>query len=377
MSPNATGVRMPAEWETHDATWLAWPRLPSDWPGKLDAVRWAFVEFVCLIQRYETVRMLVGNDREASMARSRIRRAGGDPDALAIHVCETDRSWLRDSGPTFVRRGDSLLAVCWQFNAWGRYPNWERDARVGRVVADIAGAEIVRPMAGGQRLTLEGGALDSNGQGTLLATEQCLFGDGGRRRNPGLSRDALETGLQDTLGVSKILWLGRGIAGDDTSGHIDMLARFVGPGTVLAIVETDSRDENWTPLQDNLRRLRGFRNQQQRQLDIAELPMPRPVRFDGARLPASYANFYIANRCVLVPTFNDPNDGLAIRTLQQCFPGHDVCGVHCRDIILGLGALHCLAQQQPRVGPTPLPAAGEDGIRAGTTDSANRTSKRV
>ncbi len=351
MRPRAAGVRMPAEWEAHDATWLAWPHLRSDWPGKLDAVRWAFVDFVCKLQRHETVRMLVRDEREASFARSRIRRGGGDPDALELHVCETDRSWLRDSGPTFVHRDDSLLAVCWQFNAWGRYSNWQRDALVGRRVASIARAESVRPTAGDRRLTLEGGSIESNGRGTLLTTEQCLLGTGGRARNPGISRDALEEALRDVLGVSDILWLGRGIAGDDTSGHIDTLARFVGPSTVAAIVETDSREENWQPLQDNLRRLRGARDQQRRQLDVVELPMPRPVRFDGIRLPASYANFYVANGCVLVPTFNDPNDGPAMRTLRQCFPDREVYGIHCLDIVLGRGTLHCLAQQQPIVDP--------------------------
>ncbi len=338
---------MPAEWEAHEATWLAWPHLHSDWPGKLDAVRWAFVEFIRELQRHETVRLLVRNEREAALARSRIRRGGADPERLEIHVCETDRAWLRDSGPTFLLRGSALLAACWQFNAWGRYGNWQRDALAGRRIADLAGAEAMTPTAGGRPLTLEGGAIETNGSGTLLTTEQCLLGQGGEARNPGLARDALEATLRDTLGVSNLVWLGRGIAGDDTSGHIDTLARFVGPRTVAAIVESDSRDANFEPLRDNRRRLLAACDAHGRQLDVVDLPMPRPIFFDGERLPASYANFYVANGCVLVPTFNDPNDGVAIRILQECFPEREVSGIHSLDIALGLGALHCLAQQQP------------------------------
>ncbi len=380
MTRHSAGVRMPAEWETHDATWLAWPHLQSDWPGKLDAVRWAFVDFVRKLQGNETVCLLVRDEREASFARSRVRREGADPDRLAIHACETDRSWLRDSGPTFVRRGDRLQAVCWRFTAWGRYPNWQRDERVGRHIAAIVGAEAVTPTAGGRRLTLEGGALECNGQGTLLTTEQCLLGDGGERRNPGLSRDDLEEALRKAIGVSNVVWLGQGIAGDDTSGHIDTLARFVGPSTVASVVERDSQDENWKPLRDNLRRLLRARDEQGRQLDVVELPMPRPVVFDGERLPASYANFYIANGCVLVPTFNDPNDSAAIRILQECFPEREVCGIHCLDIVLGLGALHCLAQQQPSAHGVGLPVpgvVGDNGPRRGTTISGNAASNPI
>ena len=349
MSDGAPRVRLPAEWEAHEATWLAYPHSSSDWPGKLSAVRWAMVEFIRRLQVRETVRLLVRDAVEARRAASAIRRGGGVPEAVETFSCPTDRSWLRDSGPTFVVRGRALAAVCWRFNAWGRYADWHLDRKVGRFVAKATGAEALVPKAGGREIVLEGGAIDGNGRGTVLTTEQCLLGGGSRARNPGLSRDDMEDVLRDGVGASNILWLGRGIAGDDTGGHVDTIARFVGPRTVAACVESNRKDDNYRPLRDNLTRLKGMRDQRGRQLEIAELPMPRPVYFDGCRLPASYANFYVANGCVLVPTFNDPSDALALRVLEECFPGREICGIHCVDLALGCGALHCLAQPQPRI----------------------------
>ena len=344
----AGGTRMPAEWEPHEATWLAYPHLGSDWPGKLSAVRWAFAEFVRILESREWVRLLVRNTREAERARSLLRRSGADPDLIDLHVVPTDRAWLRDSGPTFVLRDGTLHAVCWAFNAWGRYGNWQADRRVGRHIADSAGAAVLDPKLDGRTVVMEGGSIESNGRGTVLTTEQCLLDDGRRARNPGLSRDGVERVLHDSLGATNVLWLGRGLAGDDTGGHIDTLARFVGRNRVAAIVETNRRDENYAALRDNLRRLGGMRDERGRSIEIVELPMPRPLWFDGYRLPASYANFYIANGVVLVPTFNDTNDAAALRILRECFSNREVRGVHCVDIALGLGALHCLAQQQPR-----------------------------
>ncbi len=342
-------IRMPAEWEPHEATWLAYPHQSSDWPGKVSAVRWAMAEFVRKLQEQETVRLLVRDAKEARRALSLLGRAGARTSELEVHVCPTDRSWLRDSGPTFVLRGSSLRAVCWQFNAWGRYSNWQLDARVGRSIARLANATIVEPRLAGRRIVLEGGAIDCNGRGTVLTTEECLLGQGRHARNAGLRREDLESVLGDALGATNVLWLGRGIAGDDTGGHVDTLARFVGPRTVAAAVEPDPVDENFEPLQDNLERLKAMHDQDGRSLEIVELPMPRPIHFEGWRVPATYANFYVANGRVLVPTFNDPSDGLAVGILQQCFPDREVCGIHCTDIALGAGALHCLAQQQPRI----------------------------
>lgn len=343
-----SATRMPAEWEPHEATWLAYPHSQSDWPGKLSAVRWAFAEFVRLLSGHEQVRLLVREAREAERARSVLRRSGADPDRVELHPVSTDRSWLRDSGPTFVFRDGQLHAVCWAFNAWGRYANWQADRSVGRYVANSSGAAILEPKANGRIVVMEGGSIESNGRGTILTTEQCLLGGRRQARNPGLSRNAIERVLHDSLGATNVLWLGHGIAGDDTGGHVDTLARFVGRNRVAAIVETDRRDENYAALQDNLRRLQGMRDERGRALEVIELPMPRPLWFDGYRLPASYANFYVANGTVLVPTFNDTNDAAALRILRECFPDREVRGVHCVDIALGLGTLHCLAQQQPR-----------------------------
>lgn len=340
-------VRMPAEWEPHAATWLAYPHLARDWPGKLSAVRWAFVELLRKLLDHEAVQLLVRDASEAKRASSAMRRGGVNLERLDIHVCPTDRAWLKDSGPTFVLRDDALEAVCWGFNAWGRYANWHRDARVGRFIGRRAGARIAEAAFAGRPVTMEGGAIDGNGCGTVMTTEECLLGQGRYARNPGMSKAEVETVLKDTLGASTVLWLGRGIAGDDTSGHIDNIARFVGPKTIAVAIERDRRDENFEALQDNLARLRGVRDQDGHRFDVVELPMPRPLFFDGDRIPASYANFYVGNGCVLVPTFNDPSDRVALRTLENCFPGREVCGIHCLDLAVGQGTLHCLAQSQP------------------------------
>ena len=271
MNPRRHGnVRMPAEWEPHEATWLAWPHLTSDWPGKLDAVQWAFAEYIRRLQEQETVRLLVRDAAEEASVRSKLRRAGADPDLLEVQACPTDRSWLRDSGPTFAARGSELLAICWRFDAWGKYSNWKTDARVGRFIAEVAGAGVVEPVVEGSVVAMEGGAIESNGSGTIMTTEQCLLGRGGHAGNRSLSREDIEGVLGESIGARNVLWLDRGIAGDDTSGHVDQLARFVGPSTVAAIVESDPRDENYEPLQANLRRLRGWRGERIALLGAAE-----------------------------------------------------------------------------------------------------------
>ena len=347
----AGGLRMPAEWEPHEATWLAYPQLASDWPGKLSAARWAIVEFARKLTARERVEMVVRGAGQGRAALGALRRAGADTSKVRFHRLATDRSWLRDSGPTFVLRDGALGAVCWRFNAWRRYPNWQADEKVGRCIASLARARPSEPRHMGRRVIMEGGAIDSNGRGSILTTEQCLLGAGKHARNPGLGRDAIEAVLRQSVGATNILWLGEGIAGDDTGGHVDNVARFVGPRRVAAAVETDCRDENYSQLRENRKRLRSMRDERGHQIEVAELPMPRSLEFDGERLPASYANFYVANGTVLVPTFNDPNDRLALRVLEQCFPDREVCGVHCVDMILGQGALHCLAQHQPRLSP--------------------------
>ncbi len=336
------GSRMPAEWEPHQATWLAWPHERSDWPGKFAPIRWVFAEIVRHLARVERVRILVQNAEAARDARRTLEKAGAGLHAVEFFLCPTDRGWTRDSGPLFIKEPDGRLAVTdWRFNGWARYPNYHRDNRIPAFVARRLG--LARYPAD---IVLEGGSIDVNGRGSLLTTEECLLSPV-QARNPGLSPEELERALAGFLGARHILWLGRGIAGDDTHGHVDDVARFTGPSTVVAAVEHDKSDPNYEPLRDNLERLRHMRDQDGNPLRVVPLPMPEPVIFDGRRLPASYANFYIANGLVLVPTFNDPRDRQALATLSRLFPERQVVGIYCRDLVLGLGAIHCLTQQQP------------------------------
>jgi agmatine deiminase len=347
--PAELGYRMPAEWEPHAATWVAWPHRRDDWPGKFEPVPWAYVEIVRRLHQGERVRVLALADEEAQ-AREMLGRAGVDLSQVDFIPFATDRAWTRDSGAIFVKdRAGRLAALDWHFNAWAKYDDWHADDRVAGQMAGRLGVPCWRPARGGRRLVLEGGAIDVDGAGLLLTTEECLLSPV-QARNPGLTREDVEEVLRDYLGVRKVLWLGRGIAGDDTHGHVDDLARFVAPGAVVAAVEKDPGDENFEPLRENLERLRGLTDAEGRPLEVSTLPMPAPLFFDGQRLPASYANFYICNRRVLVPTFNDPNDRRALAALAGLFPGREVVGVHAVDLVWGLGTLHCLTQQEPAGG---------------------------
>ena len=347
--------RMPAEWEPHEATWLTWPRNRRDWPGKFGAIGWVYVEMVRLLHGHERVCIVVEDAKREERARGQLDKVGVDLSRVEFFRFATDRSWLRDSGPTFVWEGEEAAAVCWRFNAWARYSNWKRDRRLGRKIANAVGARIREPKFGGKTVVLEGGAIDVNGLGTLLTTEECLL-TGERARNEYMRREDYAELFAEQLGVRHVLWLGRGIAGDDTGGHVDDLARFVGPRTVVTVVESDTRDENYEPLRENLRRLRAMTDQDGRVLEVVELPMPRPLWFEGRRLPASYVNFYIANGIVLVPTFNDANDRVALSTIERLFPEREVRGLHAVDFVWGLGTIHCAAQQQPS-----LPCREGDG----------------
>ncbi len=337
-----SGSRMPAEWEPHEATWIAWPHERSDWPGKFAPIPWIYAEIVRHLAAHERVRILVESDSHREKARRTLIRAGAPLETVEFFKCPTNRSWVRDSGPIFVTSPDGRVsAIDWGFNGWAKYSNWQLDARVPGFIARRLGIPHTRP-----ELVLEGGAVDVNGRGTLMTTEECLLGPV-QSRNPEVPRDRIEAILGEHLGVRHFLWLGRGITGDDTHGHIDDIARFVGPSTVAAAAESGAGDPNYEPLRENLRRLRRLRDQDGNPLNIVKLPMPAPVYFAGQRLPASYANFYIANRIVLVPVFNDPNDRVALNTLARCFPDRTVVPIYCRDLVLGLGTLHCLTQQQP------------------------------
>jgi agmatine deiminase len=350
--PADLGYRMPAEWEPHEATWLAWPHNRADWPGKFPAVPWAYAEIVRHLHRSEYVHVLVNDERSERRARAALERAGVDLRRVRFFRFPTDRTWARDYGPLFVTGPDGAVGVTdWMFNAWAKYPNWQRDNAVPLQAHLALGGRYWQARVGERPVVLEGGSIDVNGQGLLLTTEECLLSPV-QARNPWLPRAELEKVLGDYLGVTKVLWLNRGIAGDDTHGHVDDLARFVGPRTVVTAVEESPLDENYAPLQDNLQRLRGMTDLEGRPLEVVPLPMPAPVAFEGQRLPASYANFYIANECVLVPTFNDPDDRRALGILADLFPGRTVVGIHAVDLVWGLGTLHCLTQQQPKIGVT-------------------------
>jgi agmatine deiminase len=347
--PAQLGYRMPAEWEPHEATWIAWPHRRDDWPGKFGTIPWVYAEIVRHLHRSERVHILVNDPRAEQRARRVLFRADVDLGRIAFFHFPTDRAWTRDYCPLFLTTPMGDLAVTdWRFNAWAKYPDWQRDDAVPGQISAALGLPHWQPAAGGKRVVLEGGSIDVNGQGLLLTTEVCLLSPA-QERNPGLGRTDLERVFADYLGIRKVLWLGRGIAGDDTHGHVDDLARFAGPRTVVTAVEDDPADLNYEPLQDNLRRLRGMTDVDGRPLEVVPLPMPAPVVFAGQRLPASYANFYIANHHVLVPTFNDPNDRRALSILAGLFPNRTVVGIHATDLVWGLGTLHCLTQQQPRV----------------------------
>jgi agmatine deiminase len=360
-TPAALGYRMPAEWEPHEATWVAWPHNPCDWPGKFRPIPWVYTEIVRLLATAEPVRVVVPGKRAERDARGRLERAGADLDRVEFFHARTDRSWLRDTMPSLVVRPvrpeepgaelSPLAAVEWKFNAWAKYDDYARDARLPREVARHLGLTRWKPRAevgeDRPRIVLEGGAIEVNGRGSLLTTEECLLHAEIQARNPGLAREALERVFAQYLGARHVIWLGRGIVGDDTHGHIDDIARFVDPTTVVAAVEDDPADPNHEPLRENLERLRAATDQDGRPIRVVELPMPDPVVFDGQRLPASYANFYVANGLVLVPTFNDPADRRALDVLASVFPDRRVVGLHAVDLVLGLGTLHCLSREQP------------------------------
>jgi agmatine deiminase len=333
---------MAAEWEPHEATWLAWPHNRETFPGHLEAVEDIWVRMIKEISAKEKVCLLVNDDEERLEAFTRLIRAGVRVDNVAFYEIPTVDVWMRDYGPTFVTRGgkESPLAFNdWIFDGWGKYPSYRDDDAVAKSIAKLLGVPVFE-----HEIVLEGGSIEVNGRGSCLTTEQCLLSP---NRNPHLTRAEIDEFLCATLGVRHVLWLGDGIVGDDTDGHIDDIARFVDATTVVCAVEEDPSDENYAPLQENYQRLQGARDQDGSNLTIVKLPMPGKVDYHGARLPASYANFYIANGAVLVPTYDHPNDNLALGILTELFPGRAVVGIPCAPLVIGLGAIHCVTQQQP------------------------------
>jgi agmatine deiminase len=368
--PGAQGYRMPAEWEPHESTWLAWPHFRADWPGKFEPIPWVYAEIVRNLARHECVDLVVNDASWEKRARAVLEKADALSENVRFHRWPTDRVWTRDSGcifltptltPTANRAASGLLALHFQFNAWAKYLNYKFDEKNGERMARAAEARVVRPFVvdsfvlrpnvlrpnkDKRRVVLEGGSIDVNGCGTLLTTEECLLSNI-QQRNPAMDRAAYEQMFADYLGVQSVIWLDSGITGDDTHGHVDDITRFVAPNTVVTMIEPNERSENYAALQVNLGRLKNARTSDGQKLDVVEIPMPRPVVFQGKQLPASYANFYIANGAVLVPVFNDPNDRIALNTLAELFSTHEIVPIYCGDLIWGFGAVHCMTQQQP------------------------------
>ena len=352
---------MPAEWERHSATLLAWPHNKADWPDKFSPIPWVYGEIIRNLTRVERVCLIVRSEKEKAQAADVCERSGANLEKIDFHIIPTNRIWMRDSGPIIVKADDGLqmtddkkeassvirrpsstnLALLdWKFTAWAKYANHKLDDKVPAALNEVWQMPRVQPMHKGKRVVLEGGSIDVNGAGLLLTTEECLLADV-QVRNAGFTRADYEEIFAKYLGIKKVIWLGKGIVGDDTHGHVDDITRFVAKDTVVTVVEKDKTDDNYALLKDNVNRLKAAN------LNVVELPMPKPVVFEGQRLPASYANFLIANDLVLVPTFNDANDRIALNTIAELFPKREVVGIHAVDLVWGLGTIHCMSQQIP------------------------------
>ena len=346
-SPWSLGYRMPGEWEPHEGTFLGWPHEITDWPGKFAPIPWAFAEIVRHLSRVERVFLLVENRDAEARAKTILKKSQADLENVHFLRIPTDRGWMRDSGPICVKNASADVAFNhFLFNGWAKYANHKKDAQVVPRANQSLRRKLFLPEHKGRRVVLEGGSIDVNGMGSLLTTEECLQSRV-QERNPGFSKADYEEIFHRYFGVTNVLWLKNGIAGDDTHGHVDDLTRFVNPTTVVTIVEDDRADAIHAALQENVNLLRSMKDQDGRVLRVETLPMPAPVFFDGQRLPASYANFYIANKLVLVPVFDDANDRIALNTLAKLFPDREVVGIYCRDLVLGLGTIHCMTQQLP------------------------------
>ena len=354
LGPVSAGYRLPAEWEPHEATWIGWPHNKSDWPGKFAPIPWVYGEIVRHIVPGEAVRALVESAAHEQAARRLLRRVGADLSRIEFFRFPTDRGWTRDSGATFLRDDVSgeVAVARFAFNGWARYDDFRKDARLPDRIARALGLRVFPVSANARQVVLEGGAIDVNGRGTLVTTQECLLDPKVQVRNPGLDRAGYEAIFRDFLAITNVLWLSRGIAGDDTHGHVDDLCRFVSPSTVVLCREENPKDENYGALAENRERLQGMRLEDSSKIQVVNLPMPAPLFFDGRRLPASYANFSISNSAVLVPTFNDPKDREALGILAELFRDRPVIGIHAVDLVWGLGTIHCLTRQQPLPSPS-------------------------
>jgi len=355
--PAGLGYTMPAEWEPHAATWLGWPHNASDWPGKFEVIPWVYGEMVRKISAGEKVRLIIRHKRDEDFARRVFKHVGVNLRNIQFVLHPTNRGWTRDTGPLFVKRPlpgtrnrDSrteTAIVHFHFNGWAKYDNWRKDTKVPETAAKLLRQKLFHAESEGRPFVIEGGGMELNGRGTLISTEECYLHPRIQVRNPGLGRAEIETALKNYLGVTNIGWLRKGPVGDDTHGHIDDICRFVNAKTLVLVRERNGRDVNHRPLEENWDRITDLRLEDGAKPEVVELPMPAPLHFDGIRLPASYANFYISNAAVIVPTFNDPNDRVALGILGELFRDRPVVGIHAVDLVWGFGSLHCLTQQQP------------------------------
>jgi agmatine deiminase len=346
-TPAQLGFSMPAEWEPHAATWFGWPHNSSDWPSKFDTIPWVYGEMIRKISAGENGRLIVRHKADENFARRVFKRVGADLRKIQFVTHPTNRGWTRDTGPIFVKHKNETAIVHFHFNGWAKYDNWHKDIKVPEIAAHLLGKKLFHAECNGKPFVIEGGGIELNGRGTLISTEECYLHPKIQVRNPGLDKKGIETTLKNYLGVKNIFWLAKGPKGDDTHGHIDDICRFVNAKTLVLVREKNSHDENFRPLAENWERIRDLRLEDGSKPEVVELPMPSPLYFDGVRLPASYANFYICNAAVIVPTFNDPNDRVALGILSELFKDRPIVGIHAVDLVWGFGSLHCLTQQQP------------------------------
>lgn len=339
--------RFPAEWEKQQGILLCFPHNGKDWPGKYEAIQWAFVEFIKKVATFEQVFLIVADENLKAKVIEMLETASVQMGNISFLIYKTNRSWMRDSGPIIIKNGIQREALNFNFNGWAKYKNINLDKHVPAKVAEFLNITLTQVLYKGKPVIVEGGAIDSNGCGTLLTSEECLMHPNIQVRNPNFTKADYEAVFKEYLGITKVIWLGDGIEGDDTHGHIDDLCRFVNEDTIITIVESNPKDTNYKPLKDNLKRLHNAKLENGKSPKIVELPMPKRIDFDGVRLPASYANFLILNKCVLVPTFNDSNDRKALNIIADCFPDREIIGISAIDFIWGFGTLHCLSQQIP------------------------------
>jgi agmatine deiminase len=353
VTPAALGYAMPAEWEPHAATWLAWPHNAGDWPGKFEVIPWVYGEMVRRISVGENIRLLIRHRQDQARARRIFKQVGVNLRKIQFVTHPTNRSWTRDTGPIFVRKPEAgnrkpeVAIVHFHFNGWAKYADWRKDTKVPETAARLLGKRLFHAEHNGQPFVIEGGGIEVNGRGTLLTTAECYLHPRIQVRNPGLDQKEIETAFKNHLGATNIFWLSKGLIGDDTHGHIDDICRFVNAKTLVLVREKNSKDANYRPLAENWEGIRDLRLEDGSRPEVIALPMPSPLYFDGVRLPASYANFYISNAAVIVPTFNDPNDRVALGILGELFKDRPVVGIHAVDLVWGFGSLHCLTQQEP------------------------------